>query len=52
MTDWMDPDAVMATNPYLRPLDKWTVLGNLPMGAGMAGSMCRSTRVLNHPIHA
>lgn len=36
MPDWMDPAAVMATNPYLapQPLDRLTLIGNLLMGAG------------------
>lgn len=40
MADWMDPNGVMATNPYLSlqqtsPPDKWSVLGNLLLGAGV-----------------
>lgn len=38
MADWMDPAAALATNPYLllQPAspDKWSMLGNLLMGAG------------------
>jgi hypothetical protein len=39
MADWMDPNGIMATNPYLAlqpsPPDKWSVLGNLLLGAGV-----------------
>jgi hypothetical protein len=40
MTDWMDPKGVLATNPYLLlqqspSPDKWSVLGNLLLGAGV-----------------
>jgi hypothetical protein len=40
MANWMDPAAALATNPYLllqppASPDKWTLLGNLLMGAGV-----------------
>jgi len=40
MANWMDPTAALATNPYLllqppASPDKWTLLGNLLMGAGV-----------------